>query len=214
MQTKAVIFDYDGVLMDSLGLVYKCYEDITKEFDNKILSNLSGKFDISNIDWRITLANAGITQPEDVKRVVEIFWKSWKDNEHMLKPIAGIKPVLEKLSKKYQLGIASNNWEKSISSSLEQFGMAGFFKSIAGGGDKQMFKPEPGLLLHCMQELGAKPGESVYIGDMDGDIIAARNAKCKKAIAVTFGFHSHEKLLKLKPDVIVHKPEELLEAVK
>ena len=43
---------------------------------------------------------------------------------------------------------------------------------------------------------------------------AARNAKCKMAIAVTFGFHSHEKLLKLKPDVIVHKPEELLEAVK
>lgn len=213
METKAVIFDYDGVLMDSLGLVYKCYEEITKEFDNEILKKLSGKFDIADIDWRVTLKNAGITKPEDVQRVVEIFWKTWKENEHMLKPIAGIKPVLEELSKKYKLGIASNNWEKSIKESLERFGILHYFKSIAGG-ERNLFKPEPGLLIECMKELGVKPEESVYIGDMDGDIIAARSAGCKKAIAVTFGFHSHEKLLKQKPDIIVHKPEELLEAVK
>jgi phosphoglycolate phosphatase len=213
MQTKAVIFDYDGVLIDSLGLVYKCYSEITKEFDNKSLKNLSGKFDIADIDWHVTLQNAGITDPADVQRVIEIFWKVWNENKSMLKPIEGIKPMLEKLSKKYKLGIASNNWEKSIKESLEQFSLLKYFSSIAGS-ERGMFKPDPGLLLICAEELGVLPQETVYIGDMDGDIVAAKAANMKKAIAVTFGFHSHEKLLRIKPDVIVHKPNELIEAVK
>ena len=212
MKTKAVIFDYDGVIVDSLELIHRVYLEIAKHFDYEHFKDFKGNIDFVDINWRNTLAKIGITDEKQIEKIKKIFFESWDKHKHLLKLVPGIKEVLDTLKKSYVLGVASNNWEKEIRASLQQFGILHYFDGIAGG-EKEILKPDPTIILHCIKELGVKPKEAVYIGDMDGDIITGRRAGVKKVIAVTFGFHSHEKLKELNPDAIVHKPEELLEAV-
>ena len=68
------------------------------------------------------------------------------------------------------------------------------------------------LSITCMKRLNSLPEETVYIGDMDGDMMAGRRAGVK-VIGVTWGWHKKEKLEQHKPDLIVESPQELLEAI-
>jgi len=212
LKTKAVIFDYDGVIISSLDLYHDAYLEVAKHFPHEYFKDFKGNIENHDIDWKAQMRRIGITDLKDHTKIKEIFTDYCNKHLNRITIIPGIKEVLTSLKQEYLLAVASNNYEKIIKQTFYKFDILKYFNVIAGG-EKEVLKPDPTVILHCVKALGVKPEECVYIGDMDGDIIAGRAAGVKKVIAVTFGFHSYAKLKKLNPDEIIHKPEELLEVV-
>ncbi len=212
MKTKAVIFDYDGVIVDSLDVVQVIYKEIAKHFNNPIFADMKKNIDFCDVDWRKTLKNVGITERKDIDKIKKIYIEEFNKHKELTKLVPDIKEVLEILKKNYKLAVASNNFKPEIEKILKKFNILHYFDVVIGG-EKEILKPDPTILIECMQTLNVKPEETVYIGDMDGDITAGRNANVKKVIAVTYGYHSHDKLKQLNPDIIVHNTKDLLNVI-
>ena len=120
---------------------------------------------------------------------------------------------METLATQYQLAIVSNSFGEIIEAMLNKFELRKYFGCIVGA-DQGPLKPDPTLFRLCLEQLKVKPEATVYVGDMEEDVLAARNAKLKKAIVVTYGYHSEARLRQARPDIIINNPTELIEAVK
>jgi len=83
-------------------------------------------------------------------------------------------------------------------------GLAPYFMNIYGGNSFSTKKPDPGGLLALMTEAGARPEETVMVGDSKVDVETARNAGAW-SVGCTFGL-APDSLSDLPPDVIVDSP--------
>ncbi|MBN2421806.1 HAD family hydrolase [Candidatus Woesearchaeota archaeon] len=211
MKTRLVIFDCDGVIIDSFGVIADIYDELTKKHNIKKPEGKEFYRDFFELDWRKTLRKLNINTEEGMARAVGIFEDLVKKNYHKFRPFKGIDKVLGKLHEKYRLAIVSNNQKQNFIPKLKEYSLHDYFDLILGIDDGE-FKPSPDLLLKCMDKLDCLPGETVFVGDMEGDIQAGKAAKVKKVIAVTYGFHTISRLK--KADILVNTPEEIIEAVK
>ena len=71
-------------------------------------------------------------------------------------------------------------------------------------------KPDPTSCRMVMQQLGVQPEQVLYVGDSGTDMQTAKNAGLY-AVGVTWGFRSKEVLLEYGADVLVHRPEQILQ---
>jgi HAD superfamily hydrolase (TIGR01662 family) len=189
---KAVIFDFDGVLVDSLERMFLAYKEIAKEFGTDM--RYIRKKDFLDNDWTVTLKKMGLKKSQ-YKKAVDIWEKYYYKNHHKDKVFLGVRPVLSALHGKYKLAIASDGYESKIEKKLKSYGLKKYFDVITGRVSKDhKRKPHPMSINNTLKKLKVKPSETVYIGDMDTDIHAAKNAKLKMVIGVTYGFHTRKRL--------------------
>ena len=111
--------------------------------------------------------------------------------------------MLENLSKNNIVIIITSNLTNVVKESLKLKNI-NYFEEVIGA-DKETSKVKKIESI----KLRYKDNDYFYIGDTKGDIIEGRKAGVK-TIAVTWGWHSEEKLKEENPDFIVHTPEELV----
>ncbi len=208
-KTKLIMFDYDGVLIDSTHLPLQYYTLLAEKIGTRRFSTWDECREILEANVLLSLKKLGVTTPEKLKIALDLYNKSdhlWKN----LKLFPKIKEVLGELKQRgYMLAIVSNNNEETIRHDLEQNNAVHYFDCII---DKKFgYKPETDQIVHCLKVTNTLPEEAVLIDDMDGGIIAAKNAKLKKAIAVSYGFHPMKRLQ--MADTIIHSPEEILQVI-
>ncbi len=212
MRAKAIIFDWDGVIVDSLPVNFEIYRVIEKKIGRKIFAD-DATGDDWELDWHGHFKKANIHDEKIHKKAELIYYEEMAKLDKQITLFPEIKKVIEKLSKNYKLGIVSNTGSKVVEKKMNELGIKKFF-SVVIGGEFRTIKPDPGQILECMRKLNVKPKETIYIGDMDGDVLAGRNAKVRLVVAVTYGWHSEKKLRNLNPDIVFHSPEELMELAK
>src|SRR3989338_4080209 len=209
-KTKLIIFDYDGVLVDTFHLACSAYYAIFKEFNIKTNFSTEQFKDFFEVNWIKNLAVLGISEKKDIEKCEFIFRSIVADPNRKVKIYSNIEPILKQLKNKgYKLAVLSNNYEDIIKKHLQKNKVLHYFDKIADV--KYGLKPDTKGILKLLDEFKLKPDEAVMIGDMDGDIIMAKNAKLKKAIGVSWGFHNHKKLK--DADVIVNTPLEIINEV-
>jgi phosphoglycolate phosphatase len=93
----------------------------------------------------------------------------------------------------------------------EGLGLADYFLHIYGGNSFATKKPDPEGILSLMHETGARPDETVMIGDSKVDIQTARNAGAW-ALGCTFGYGPHD-MEQVPPDILVDTAAEWTEAL-
>jgi len=123
-----------------------------------------------------------------------------------LEPNRFLFPVLEALNRDHFLVIISSNSSGIIRKALSKYGVEGYFQEILGS-DASYSKEEKIRL--AMYLFGIAQKQIYYIGDTAGDIREARNAGVH-AVAVTWGWHSRERITAVAPDFIADRPEDLL----
>lgn len=212
MRVKAIIFDWDGVIVDSLPANLEIYEVIEKKLDKKIFADNANGDDFE-LDWREHFIRVNIKDEKTHKRAAAIYHEELKKLEKDIKLFPGIEKVINVLNKNYKLGIVSNTNSEAIERKMNELGIKKYFNVIIGG-EFSTLKPNPGQVIECMRRLGVRAEETIYIGDMDGDVTTGRNAGVKMVVAVTYGFHSEKKFKNLNPDIILNAPEELMELAK
>jgi HAD superfamily hydrolase (TIGR01549 family) len=95
---------------------------------------------------------------------------------------ARLKPVLERLSRRYRLGIVSNFYG-NLEGILVAEGLRPLFGVVADSGVVGVIKPEPAIFLHALRTLGSTPAECVMVGDsVKRDIAGAAGLGMRKAL--------------------------------
>lgn len=120
----------------------------------------------------------------------------------------GIEPMLQHFSGKTK-AIATNKSIEYTRVILNGLGPQ-HFGYMVGGDNGFGLKPEPGMLLHVMEMLGASKERTVLIGDSTNDINGGHNAGIR-VCAVGYGMGNREKMAACQPDWFIEHPEELTE---
>ena len=120
----------------------------------------------------------------------------------------GIEPMLQHFSGKTK-AIATNKSIEYTRVILNGLGPQ-HFGYMVGGDNGFGLKPEPGMLLHVMEMLGAAKERTVLIGDSTNDINGGHNAGIR-VCAVGYGMGNREKMVACQPDWFIERPEELME---
>lgn len=120
----------------------------------------------------------------------------------------GIEPMLRHFSRK-QKAIATNKSIEYTRVILNGLG-AHHFTYMVGGDNGFGLKPEPGMLLHVMEQLNVARDRTVLVGDSTNDINGGHNAGIR-VCAVGYGMGNREKMKACQPDWFVEQPEDLME---
>jgi|SRR3989344_3110786 len=180
---KAVLFDVDGVLIDSFEANFRYFSDLMQKFgyDSPKREQFPALF--HRTTWDIIKI---LTESQDEEELEKIF-KAAKNIEvpyctELLTIPEYLKETLEKLSKTYDLGIVSGRLSEHVFLAPQLKRLKNIFKISVGYEDTDNHKPHPDPLILAAQKLGVSPGECVYIGDVENDILAAKAAGMKSII--------------------------------
>ncbi len=175
--TKAILFDMDGVLIDSKRANRIFYQNLLEHFGYKrpAAKAVDALFGLTLSDAIRALAKGA---PES--KLNEIYTVALRDE--ISYPYNLVKPtdkeegkILETLSKVYILGIVTNSDATDLKYAAS-FLKPDSFKVIITAEDFSRPKPDPEPLLLAAKKLGVEPNECVYIGDLETDMEAARAA--------------------------------------
>ena|SRR3989344_10448 len=204
---KAVIFDYDGVLVDSRDTGKAAFEAIAQYLGAPGFASLQ-EFQRSQVKYEDLFARWGAIG-EKKTHTQKIYRSVTAQND--IKLVPGIKNLLEKLSKKYTLAIVSGTYRELIEPVLSKHDMMKYFSVIVTKDDVQRAKPHPEGMHLCLKKLNLKESEAIFVGDMTMDIEMGRSSGVKTAIVSSFSWNTLEDLKQFKPDVLLEKPQDILQ---
>lgn len=181
VQTKAVIFDMDGVLLDSETISWKTWELAAQELGLENIQTANEKcmgassFDIHRILRSIYGEN--FDSEAFLKRTYELFFEIEAKDGIPLMPF--VNEALEYLSKKYILALASSTRKVHVIRQLTNAGIIDYFKTITTGDMVKHSKPDPEIYLIACKSLNLQPKECAAIEDSPNGIKSAYNAGLK-----------------------------------
>ncbi|RJQ37606.1 HAD family hydrolase [Candidatus Parcubacteria bacterium] len=180
---KAVIFDIDGVLLDSFEANLKFFQDlmIRTGYRPPTREEFPPIFHLSMMDAIRVLTNS--VNEEEIKKI----WEMGRSREvpynvGLLSVPEGAEDVMEELSKKFSLGIVTSRQRGSIYEAPQLAKLKKYFQCAVCYEDTARHKPEPEPLLFAANILAVQPSECVYIGDVENDVRAAKAAGMKVII--------------------------------
>lgn len=182
--TKLIIFDYDGVIIDSFPSVFDVYKIICEEL-NKVCPDSIEKFrKIYGYSSRESLRNLGIDD-EDYEKAGIIFKREiLKTNPPIFE---GISEVLEELSTKYRLVIISSAYKEEVEQKLERFDLRKYFSRIIAREHHKRLKKTHAIKEIIFEER-ISPDEVILIGDRDIDYDESVESGLKNIILVDYGW--------------------------
>jgi phosphoglycolate phosphatase len=127
-------------------------------------------------------------------------------------PYPQIPALLEALKERgCRMAVISNKSDAEVKRLVEEYAH-GFFLAAVGDRPGIPRKPAPDAVLRTMEELGATPERTLYVGDSEVDILTARHAGLD-CMAVTWGFRTREELIRAGATALIDSPLELLEHI-
>jgi HAD superfamily hydrolase (TIGR01509 family) len=192
----AVMFDWDGVLLDSLGAAFNVYNKIFARLGTKLLTK-NQYLELQSPNWYDFYIRIGL--PQALWREVDSEWLRLYQEERpdlhgdALECLASLKRAGLKLA------LVSNGSRIRVEEELAKFSLRSYFEVVLFGEKKEELKPSPIMLQRALSAMGVGPERSVYVGDSPADIQAAKNAGVP-SIAIARGPIQAERLRREDPD--------------
>jgi phosphoglycolate phosphatase len=225
---KLLVFDLDGTLIDS---AQDLCNSVNAALDHVGCGPLPDPLIASFVGngapmlMRRSLALAGGCQPEAVEenqlaQAYQFFLQYYR--EHKLDFTYAYEGVLDALKALHELhdapegpsrimAVLTNKPVRPARGICEGLGLAGYFLHIYGGDSFPVKKPDPLGLRSLMEETGARPEETIMIGDSKVDVETARNAGAW-SLGCAFGF-GPQNLMDTPPDILVDTAAEWTQAL-
>ena len=197
---RAVLFDWDGTLVDTAEPAYRCYvrmfADFGIHFDRDIYASTYSPA------WQHTYRCLNL--PEERWVEADGKWLSYFEEEMMAPLIDGAAGALETLARrKVMSGIVTSGTRGRIVRELAALRVDHHFTQVVCGDDGPLRKPAPDALLFCLERMGIRPEEAAYVGDSAEDIQMARAANVR-SVAVRGPYPNHDSLVAASADFIAH----------
>lgn len=179
---KAVIFDMDGVLVDSQPYHFKADIDTMAEYgvikDQKFYESFAGTLTADRM--RTLKEMFGLDVPVEemtIKRENMILDIMGKED---IKPVSGIPEFLRSIEEKgLTTAVASSSDYKLINLILDRLKIAKYFDSVTSGSDVKRGKPSPDVFLLAAERIGIEPAECLVVEDSENGVKAAKAAGMK-----------------------------------
>lgn len=175
--TSAVIFDLDGVLVDSEQAWDAARKDVVvahrgawREGAERDMLGMSSK------EWPVYLVERLGVQltPEEVNRaVVDAMLRGY---ERRLPLLPGAKEAVERVHARMPIGLASSSNREVIDVVLDRMGVAPLFTATVSSEEVGRGKPAPDVYLEAARRLGVEPGDAMAIEDSENGIRSAHAA--------------------------------------
>ncbi len=212
---KAVIFDLDGTILDTLpdildninlmlehfGYPLRSISDIRKFIGcgarNLVAKAVGVELTEEELDERLAYYNKYYTASASPKT----------------KLFDGIKEVLVELKKRgYKLAILTNKPQQTTDRVFKEYLMEFSFDKVVGQSGKVKCKPDKTATLEILNQLDVEPNNTYFVGDGETDVLTALNSGTK-SIAVLYGYRDRDQLEVAGATVFVQTPKEILSVI-
>jgi phosphoglycolate phosphatase len=205
-----IIFDFDGVLADTLNDLIQFGQDVCDELG---ISHVVKKEDLSNLEI-MSFATFGraCEVPEDlIDEFVRRCLKRFAEKKSAPAIFNGMSAIVRKLAVHNTIAIISTNSSQNVKAFLSKHGLNGYIHAVYGI-DIPGTKAQK-ISIARKQFPADTMREPVFmVGDSLSDMRAAKEASVT-SIAVTWGHQSLEHLQRGNPDHVVRFPQELMDVI-
>ncbi len=211
---KLVLFDCDGTLVNSGGVIHRC---MAETFANAGLRvpELSETQEIIGLTLNLAISQiSGIPMGAEVENLTEQYKQQFRKIrlEHDFdEPLYdGIAELIDALTAQDDilLGMVTGKSRRGVVSVMERHGFDRNFL-VSRCADDCPSKPHPAMVLECCHETGCDVSQTFVIGDTTYDMMMAGSAGAT-AIGVNWGYHKPDRLSEAGAATILHHPLDLL----
>jgi len=208
MRFDLIVFDWDGTLIDSAGVIVECIQAACRDLGLPIPDDERAAHVIGlGLADALSYAVPGLP-PGEYRSVAERYRHHYLLRDPQIPLFEGTAGMLEELHVRgHVLAIATGKSARGLVRALETTGVGRYFASSRCA-DQCASKPAPDMLHELMGELAVSPQATLMVGDTVHDLQMAANAGVA-ALAVSHGAHPRDKLLALDPVACVDSTEEL-----
>lgn len=207
---QLLVFDWDGTLMDSEARIVACIRAASADLGLEVLADATIR-NIIGLGLREAIEALYPGSSDELHRGM-----SERYRHHFLSVdptptqlFAGSAATLQALEQQgYLLAVATGKGRHGLDRVLEETSLRAMFHTTRCA-DETFSKPHPQMLNEIMDELGVAPEATLMIGDTEYDMQMASNARTA-ALAVSYGVHELERLLKHRPAGHIDAIEQLL----
>ncbi len=194
---RAVLFDWDGTLLDSYRADARAYLSMFAALG--IPWGLADLEQHYSPDWHCVYRAASLP-PERWAEADQLWRHFYRSERPALQP--GARRVLERLARRYRLGLVTSGSAWRVRAQLGTFALSSLFAARVFGDDAPRRKPHPAPLRLALRLIGCQPAACIYVGDAPEDVAMARRA----GVAVV-GVIGHSpvpaRLRRARPDVLI-----------
>jgi len=172
IKPEAILFDMDGVLVDSVDAWLASLNIALSQFNHEKLTKDDFIENYWGHDLRDTLGIIGVDY-----RAVTVCNNSYEENLNMVKLYPYVKSTLHKLNG-YKKGVITNTPKEQTLMILGKFDLNKYFDTVVTSDDVKHAKPDPEIVFKSCRLLKGKPRVVTIIGDTKSDIEAGKAAGC------------------------------------
>lgn len=189
---KAIIFDYDGVIVDSFAGVFLVYQKICDYFGVVCPEDIEEFRKMYGYNYIECLTNLGVAE-KDFDEAQQIYQEEIVKINHGI--FNSILEVIAKLSSKYNLYLVSASHSSEVLPRIEKFGLSKYFEKIYCGADQKTRKSV--MMSQVINDNNYFPEEIISIGDRAIDYVASKEVGLndKNIIMVTYGWGLDKNLI-------------------
>ena len=211
---KAVIFDLDGTLADTIASITYCGNLALSRFGLPSFGEEDYKHFVGDgaaMLIRRALLAAGDERLEHFDEVYETYLEIFaKDCMYQVKPYEGICALLEELKHlSVRIAVLSNKPDADSRRVVDELFGKGYFDFVQGQREDIPRKPDPAGVYRIMEAFVLPAGDFLYVGDSGVDMKTGRAAGIF-TVGVLWGFRDREELVENGADAVISKPLELL----
>ena len=176
---KAIIFDFDGLLVDTEIVSYKIYKELLQQYGythtkEEYAQNFSGKTERKNVENLIETYHLPWTLEEGLKKVLEVETRLLSQGVDLK---CGVKELLHFLKENdYKIGLATSSTKDRALNILRQHSIIGYFDSFVFGNEVEKGKPNPDIFLKACEKLNENPKNCLVLEDSEAGIEASYSA--------------------------------------
>jgi pyrophosphatase PpaX len=203
----AVLFDLDGTLIDSIGLLLEC---VRHTFDGRTPAPTDEEW-IAGIGTPLRKQlGAYASSDEEIEALTDRYRTFQREHHDRLTwAFPGVIETLQELERRGNpMGVVTSKSNEMMDRGLAYVGAFDFMKTRIGMESCELHKPDPTPVRVALEELGYSPDEAVFVGDSPHDILSGNGAGVT-SVAALWGPFSREQLEPARPDVFLDRIQDL-----
>ncbi|WP_042350747.1 pyrophosphatase PpaX [Bacillus massiliigorillae] len=208
---NTVLFDLDGTLINTIDLILASFTETLNHF----YPNEYSREDMLKFIGPPLVDSFRTVDENRVDEMVTYYREyNMKNHDALVKEYDGVLETVEALQEAgFKIGIVTTKLRAAVLKGLKIGKLEPFFDVIVTLDDVQNAKPDPEPINKALEQLHAKPGEAIMVGDSSHDILAGQNAGTLTA-GVAWTVQGREHLETFKPDYMLENMKDLLRILK
>jgi HAD superfamily hydrolase (TIGR01549 family) len=208
---EAVVFDWDGTLVDSKTALVASFQETTKEvLGTPFPTNHEDVERIVQVRGQEAFEEIAAGDRELYERIETVFHRVYVERMEAIEPFPGVLETIAALrAAGLRIGVATSKSRARLDLEAGRTGIGELLDASISGDEVKLAKPDPESVIEAIRQLSADPAASLYVGDGPNDVRAGRDAGAI-TVAVSFGFHPDEAGAE-HPDHLIEEFSQLIE---